>query len=221
MKLKYYLRGLGIGMLAAALVLILSGNTGGEMSDEAVKKRAAALGMVEKDKSVLGDMDKEGAAPEESAAGEQPEAEEAQPDGENPAGIEEDAGETEAAADGEQEPGGDAGEEEAGEAGADDDDAGQAQAEEIEQRADEVADRAEEIAANEPIGQVVSFTVVQGESSIVVARKAEEAGLVGSAAEFDRFLIDNGYDKRISIGTYEIRVGESAKEIADKITKTG
>ena len=55
MKLKYYLRGLGIGMLVAALVLILSGNTGGGMSDEAVKRRAAELGMVEKDKAVLGD----------------------------------------------------------------------------------------------------------------------------------------------------------------------
>lgn len=45
MKLRYYLRGLGIGMLVAALVLILSGNTGGKMSDEAVRNRAAQLGI--------------------------------------------------------------------------------------------------------------------------------------------------------------------------------
>ena len=58
MKLRYYLRGLGIGMLVAALVLILSGSTGGGMSDEEVKSRAAQLGMVEKDKSVLDDIGK-------------------------------------------------------------------------------------------------------------------------------------------------------------------
>ena len=65
MKLRYYLRGLGIGMLVAALVLILSG-AGGKMSDEAVKKRASELGMVEKNKSVLEDIDQEDAGQEET-----------------------------------------------------------------------------------------------------------------------------------------------------------
>lgn len=52
MKLKFYLRGLGIGIAVTALVmgLALSGNTGGSMTDEEVMERAKELGMVEEDK---------------------------------------------------------------------------------------------------------------------------------------------------------------------------
>ena len=51
MKVKYYLRGLGIGMLVTALILTVSGRMNAKMSDEAVRRRAAELGMVEKDKT--------------------------------------------------------------------------------------------------------------------------------------------------------------------------
>ena len=47
MKLKYYLRGLGIGIIVTTIVLTISNATGGKsMSDEDVIKRAEALGMV-------------------------------------------------------------------------------------------------------------------------------------------------------------------------------
>ena len=47
MKLKYYLRGIGIGMLVTALILSISYLNHNKMSDEEVKKRAKELGMVE------------------------------------------------------------------------------------------------------------------------------------------------------------------------------
>jgi len=53
MKLRYYMRGLGIGLLVAVLILVLSGNTGKRMTDEEIKKRATQLGMVEDTKEVL------------------------------------------------------------------------------------------------------------------------------------------------------------------------
>lgn len=207
MKLKYYLRGLGIGMLVAALVLVLSGNTGTKMSDEDVKRRAAQLGMVEKDKTVLEDIEQK--APEESDASESPESGTAvqEPPGNEEAALEseenEAAPETETDADTE------------ADAGA------QALADEIEQKADETAERAEEIAENAVTGRTVVLEVRRGDSSVSVARRAEEAGLVRSAADFDVFLCRNGYDKRISIGSYEILEGASEKEIADAITKSG
>lgn len=238
MKLKYYLRGLGIGMLVAALVLVLSGNTGEKMSDEAVKRRAAQLGMVEKDKTVLGDIDKETTAEEEQTSAAK------EPSGETPGGAEDVAAPTEpeegAAGQAEiPEPG--AGEgaprqtgentEPAGEeqteadraeapAAAESQESEQARIEEIEQTAEEVADRAEEVAENAVTGRTVILEVRQGDSSISVARRAAEAGLVQSAADFDVFLCQNGYDKRISIGSYEIMEGASEKEIADAITKS-
>lgn len=194
MKLKYYLRGLGIGMLVAALVLILSGNTGGGMSDEAVKRRAAELGMVEKDKTVLGDIGGE------AADGEMKETETSMELPENEPSVELT--------------------EQDGKAVQEEDAEEQALAQEIEQRAEEVVDRAEEAAENSPSGRTVTLEVRTGDSSISVARRAQEAGLVQSAADFDVFLCQNGFDKRISIGSYEITVGASEKEIAEIITKS-
>ncbi|MCR4739656.1 MAG: hypothetical protein K5886_05260 [Lachnospiraceae bacterium] len=54
MKLGYYLRGLGIGIIVTALLMgfTLSTRTG-SMSDEDVKKRAAELGMVEESRLLV------------------------------------------------------------------------------------------------------------------------------------------------------------------------
>ncbi len=46
MKLKYYLRGLGIGMVVSTLILVISYNTQNKISDEEVIMRAKKLGMV-------------------------------------------------------------------------------------------------------------------------------------------------------------------------------
>ena len=172
MKLRYYLRGLGIGMLVTALVLILSGHTDAKMSDEAVKRRAAELGMVEKDKSVLGDM----------------------------ADADETAKEADMALDdGESQP----------------EDEGEAVSDVSGNEAVSVQDAEAELAE-----ESITFVVNQGDTSISVARRAQEAGLVSSAADFDVFLCQNGYAKRISIGRYELAIGMSEKEIADIITKS-
>ncbi len=247
MKLRYYLRGLGIGMLVAALVLILSGNTGGKMSDDAVKRRAAELGMVEKDKSVLENIgngvsaEQSGDAghsedPENAAAGMQEDAaavldaEKEDPD--NAADAAPDnmvSGEADAASDNAMngESAAASGEKDAGTAAGAEGGAGTAPAEEeqslaeqIEQRAGEVADRAKEVAENSVPEQIVTFEVYKGDTSVSVSRRAKEAGLVESAADFDVFLCQNGYDKRISIGTYEITVGATEREIADIVTKS-
>ena len=58
MKLRYYMRGLGIGLLVSVLILVLSGNTGKRMTDEEIRKRATQLGMVEDTKEVLSDIGK-------------------------------------------------------------------------------------------------------------------------------------------------------------------
>lgn len=52
MRLKGYLRGLGAGIFISAVLMGIASNSKNSMSDEEIKKRAAALGMVEED-SVL------------------------------------------------------------------------------------------------------------------------------------------------------------------------
>lgn len=229
MKLRYYLRGLGIGMLVAALVLILSGNTGGKMSDEAVKRRAAELGMVEKDKSVLGDIGSEVSAGQPEDVSQSVITEDMPvPEEETDGASEEDKGTAPEEIDGTPEEEADeilpeAGERPEAEVSEEETEAVDEErmlANQIEQRADEVADRAKEVAENSVPENIVTFVVRQGDSSDSVARRAKEMGLVESAADFDVFLCQNGYDKRISVGSYEIEVGATQREIADIVTKS-
>ena len=54
MKLKYYMRGLGIGIVLTTLILSMT-NTKGQLTDKEIMERAAKLGMVskEQDNAVL------------------------------------------------------------------------------------------------------------------------------------------------------------------------
>lgn len=47
MKFKYYLRGLGIGIIFAVIIMTVGAKNSSQMSDEEILKRAAELGMVE------------------------------------------------------------------------------------------------------------------------------------------------------------------------------
>lgn len=48
MKLKYYLRGIGIGIIVTALIFMIGASTLDQMSDEEIIARAKDLGLVEK-----------------------------------------------------------------------------------------------------------------------------------------------------------------------------
>lgn len=65
---------------------------------------------------------------------------------------------------------------------------------------------------------VVSVMVYAGDGSFIVAKRAYEAGLVDSAAEYDMYLCQNGYDKRLTVGDHKIPVGSSPEEIAKILT---
>lgn len=67
-------------------------------------------------------------------------------------------------------------------------------------------------------GDMVEFQVQRGDSSVSVSKRLAQAGLVGDADAFDRFLCQNGYDKRIRIGNYKIEMDSSDEQIAKIIT---
>lgn len=71
---------------------------------------------------------------------------------------------------------------------------------------------------NEP-ANTITIVIAKGDDSGTVARKLHSAGLVDSAAEFDAFLIQHGYDKRMNPGTKEINIDASWQEIADKLSR--
>lgn len=66
----------------------------------------------------------------------------------------------------------------------------------------------------------VLITINRGDSSVTVSRRMYEAGLVESAVEFDQFLCANGYDKYLAVGEYEIIFGLDFDTMAKIITRS-
>lgn len=205
MKLRYYLRGIGIGILVSATIFISSGMAGRKnvMTDAQIKARALELGMVE-DKAVLSDIVAEvtpeptEAVTEEEAAADSVEAEDviiAEETAEEVAESEseKEAVENEAVSDGE--------EEEASEP--------------VEESV------VEEIEKPDSTGEKIAIVINKGNGSDTVARKLYEAGLVADATAYDKWLIQNGYDRKISAGTFEIEKGASEEQIALIISGRG
>lgn len=210
MKLKYYLRGLGIGILVTTVILSLAGVGRKNMTDEEVVKRAKELGMVES--TLLSDLPDQtktdevrptepeiSLQPETSEPEAGPESEESASTPETPVAPEETP---EAPEETPEAP------EETPEA-----------SKETPVAPEETPVSPEDGNPDIPAGETVTLVIGRGESSTTVSKNLKKAGIVEDAAAFDRFLCNNGYDKKIITGTYEIPYGASEEEIAKIITR--
>jgi hypothetical protein len=68
------------------------------------------------------------------------------------------------------------------------------------------------------VPETIDITVAKGDDSGTVSRKLYNAGIVDSASEYDAYLMQHGYDKKISVGTKTINVTDTWQEIAEKLT---
>ena len=201
MKLKYYLRGLGIGMAVTALILGISfsGRQRQEaqtLTDEQIRERASELGMVDSSELTLAALQNsaqtqttmEPEVTEEPETMTEPEAT-AEP---------ETTTEPEATAEPEMttEP--------------------EVTAEPEMTTEPEATEAPELITA--PEQSQTTITIKKGSDSGSVSRQLYEAGLVENAKAFDNYLCNNGYSRSISPGIYEIAPGTSEEEIAKIIT---
>ena len=233
MKLKYYLRGLGIGIAVTAIIMSIT-NKPEEMTDAQIKMRALELGMVEE--SVLADLQ----AKDESTDVET---------------VEDILNQHAAEKDNQQEiPA-----EEATDVEVENEDDAVAESEEMdttdneevvseETIVEENKETTEETTVTEPEEDTVveevtvantnlvkeetddskqedsikdevveSFTIIKvekGNGSEIVSRRLYEAGLVESSVEYNQFLVKNGYDRRLSVGNHEIPSGATHEEMA-------
>ena len=64
----------------------------------------------------------------------------------------------------------------------------------------------------------VSFETIQ--SSEAAAQLLEKTGIVDNWRNFNSYLVNNGYDRKVSGGTFSFSGNESYKEIAGIITKS-
>ena len=213
MNLKYYLRGLGVGIVVTSLILGIGlGSRKETLSNEEIKERARALGMVEEPVTVA-----EAAAQQEEEAQEKVTAdpvpeENAEGDAETivsvaPGVSSEPAVSTGAAPEASEEPNASAASEPASSTAPE---AGAAP----EAGVKPVANEAEEDSGTAPEKEIVDITINPGEGSYVISQKLEQSGLVDDATEYDAYLCDNGYHTKLRAGVHKIPMGSTREEIA-------
>ena len=254
MKLRYYMRGLGIGIFVTAILMALTihGKTE-RLTDEQIIERAEALGMEMKYSSdVLADTVSENAA-EDTKPAELPDQvkEEtslanrlaAEEKTDNPL-LDREVGDTDTAEAGttdnlqqdiyhedpdaaertETKKDGSADADSAEESAADMQD--ESSADDTEQTTaagSSAADTEQTTAAGSSAADTQAagskqITVSSGDGSDTVAKKLYEVGLVSDAAAYDRYLCQNGYDKKICTGVKTIPAGAGEAEIAKILT---
>lgn len=209
MKIRYYLRGLGLGILVTAIFFMVSGKSNQTMSDEMIKARARELGMTES--VVLSDLSRQ----EEETIPVTVEAEvemteeevilEEKPEAVTEEAVEETIKDTQ--------------EESVEETSVEEEEMSVDEASSSEEAAEETSkvDIVEETVSTEAVvsnTESLSVMVNRGDGSDTVSKRLQEAGLVADAHEYDRYLMANGYDRRISVGEHEIPAGATWEDIA-------
>lgn len=230
MNLKYYLRGLGIGIVVTAVIMSVAGGKKESLSNAEIKERAKALGMVEEGTTLAENLSlkeeepktEETEIPEKAKNQAEDERKEEEPvPTKEPA--EEKASEETKVPEKTEKPEATREPEETQEPEA------EREPEETEKTEKTEAAKApketsapktsEETNASEEIktpaeNETITLEVKSGASSYSVCRQLEEAGLIASAGSFDSFLCQNGYDKRIKAGSFEIPSDADPEQIA-------
>ena len=204
MKLKYYLRGLAVGILVTTIILAISfSQTKKELSDQEVINRAKQLGMVMADSGKIEDYRED--TQTETGQSEQGETEE-NVTGDTQNGEEDNEGVT---GDNGTVPGdngtvtGDNGTVTGdNEGGIGDNEGGTAD-----------NGTGTEDAGSDTEGKMVTFVISKGQFGRQISESLKREGLVDDAEAFMKYLGETGKSEEILPGTYEIPMGSTYEEI--------
>ena len=182
MKRKYFVRGLGVGILFGALIMFAAYMTSGKnhMSDEDVIKRAQELGMVKQSEYVL----------ESDVTSENTTTEEIKTEATTEKVTTEATTTTEVTTE---------------------------KTTETEATTEKTTTEAATTEQTDTKTKA-TITVSGGMSSETISSLLENAGLVDSASKFNSFLVQNGYDKKLETGSFDIPGGMTYEEIAKILT---
>ena len=190
MRFKYYLRGCGMGILVATLLLMVAaGSPKEDMRDEDVIARAKELGMV---------FSEEGENPQ----GNSPETKDSQTeDSETENSQTTDLQTEDSGTDNSQ---------------TTDSQTEDSQKEDSQIKDSQIKDSQTEDSGEEG---PIRISVKQGEVCRELAEDLLEKGLITDAEEFRNFMKDYGYDDMLRVGAYEFEKGMTYLEIAKILTK--
>lgn len=219
MKLNYYMRGLGIGIVVTALLMgIASSGKKEQMTDEEIRQRATEMGMVDGN-IVLADMpeiheDEEEQKEEQKEEGNEKEGALTSLSGNGSADNKDSAKDTQTGQQGQEN------DKEAENLKTENGDDSEGEPEEGGEGSEEtLGDNPREDGVT--VNEIIVISIDSGDGSRVVANKLLQAGMIEDAAAFDEYLCRNGYDKRLKTGRHDIPVNATDEEIAASITTKG
>ena len=192
MKLKYYLRGLGTGILFATVILFIS--YAYRMSDKQIKERAKELGMVFPNKETSVEVETTTNEVANESITDEKDSEEVNKDDET----------KESSSDVETE-----------EESTEEKSTEETSIEEI--TTEETTTEEETTKSDKPVKSYV-LTVTSKTISRDVARKLEDAGIIDDAEEFNDYLCEKDYASNIQNGKFTLKSNMTYKEIAEIIT---
>lgn len=220
MRLKYFLRGVGIGILVTTIILTVTHSSERRMSDSEVIDRAIELGMSFSASHSGQQSSTEEASSEESSAGQENSGDDVTDDLQHESEAETEMGSqspsetaSELAGDGEALPGKESG----------------AVTGMTTQATTETAETATELTTeNENDGSAAggmnnevtcTISITKGMSSRTVCDMLKQNGIIEDAADFDRYLIKTGYDDKIRVGEVEVNSGMTYEELTASLYK--
>ena len=193
MKFKYYLRGCGLGILVASIVLMVSFHSQNKtMDDTAVMERASELGMIMPETEMVS-TEADSQLPESGTQS-------------TDTDFSSNKNQKQNTKDSQNNTDGSSQKEEKDTQMASDDKTGSGNNKDTESKKKE--DKKEE-------SEEITVEIKKGEVCRQLAEELEQIGLVEDAETFRKYMQQLGYDDRIKVGTYTLKRGMTEKEIAD------
>lgn len=193
MKFKYYLRGCGLGILVASIVLMVSFHSQNKtMDDTAVMERASELGMIMPETEIVS-TEADSQLPESGTQS-------------TDTDFSSNKNQKQNTKDGQNKTDGSSQKDEKDTQMASDDKTGSGNNKDTESKKKE--DKKEE-------SEEITVEIKKGEVCRQLAEELEQIGLVEDAETFRKYMQQLGYDDRIKVGTYTLKRGMTEKEIAD------
>lgn len=193
MKFKYYLRGCGLGILVASIVLMVSFHSQNKtMDDTAVVERASELGMIMPETEIVS-TEADSQLPESGTQS-------------TDTDFSSNKNQKQNTKDSQNNTDGSSQKDEKDTQMASDDKTGSGNNKDTESKKKE--DKKEE-------SEEITVEIRKGEVCRQLAEDLEQIGLVEDAETFRKYMQQLGYDDRIKVGTYTLKRGMTEKEIAD------
>lgn len=193
MKFKYYLRGCGLGILVASVVLMVSFHSQNKtMDDTAVMERASELGMIMPETEIVS-TEADSQLPESGTQS-------------TDTDFSSNKNQKQNTKDSQNKTDGSSQKEEKDTQMASDDKTESGNNKDTESKKKE--DKKEE-------SEEITVEIKKGEVCRQLAEELEQIGLVEDAETFRKYMQQIGYDDRIKVGTYTLKRGMTEKEIAD------